>query len=210
MLRFFLFFLIGLFYKPGINQLIDKFKKILIAFEPMLTNHLIVRDNGWDCSNLRTILDHTIDVEYRHAFYNRSLSNIINHIAFRKFIEQVSILFERRGRSFSVFSHSHNDSFSCCHSSTFFFLAFFRFSFLHILLVSLSPSCNRRYETTQRPRDKILRSFLERFFLRFHNILFCQTNTNGKYVKQFCKRKSIKANAFLEKYIRINSNKVIF
>lgn len=50
--------------------------------------------------NLRTILDHAIDVEYRHACYNRSLSNIINHIAFRKFIEQVSILFERRGRSF--------------------------------------------------------------------------------------------------------------
>lgn len=51
---------------------------------------------------LKTILNYAVDVEYRHACYNRSLSNIINHIAFRKFIEQVSILFERRGRSFSV------------------------------------------------------------------------------------------------------------
>lgn len=208
--QIFLFFLMGLFYKPGTDQLIDKLKKILIAFES--TNYLIVRDNGRDRFNLRTILDHAIDVEYRHAFYNRSLSNIINHIAFRKFIEQVSILFERRGRSFSVFSHSHNGSFSCRHSLTFFFSSFFRLSFLHIFLVTLSPSCNRLYETTQRPRDKISRSrsFLERFFLRFRNILFCQTNANGKYVKQCCKRKSTKANASLEKYIRINFIKAIF
>lgn len=163
----------------------------------MSTNHL--RDNSRDSLNLRTILDHAIDVEYRHACYNQSLSNIINHIAFRKFIEQVSILFERRGRSFSVFSHSHNGSFSSRHSSRFNFLSLslslIRFSFLHIFLVTLSPSCNGRYETTQRPRDKISRSFLERSFLRFRNFLPCRANTNGKYVKQFFKRKGTKANA---------------
>lgn len=89
----------------------------------MSTNHL--RDNSRDSLNLRTILDHAIDVEYRHACYNQSLSNIINHIAFRKFIEQVSILFEWRGRSFSVFSHSHNGSFSSRHSSRFHILSLF-------------------------------------------------------------------------------------
>lgn len=94
---------------------------ILITFERMSTNHL--KDNSRDSLNLRTILDHAVDVEYKHACYNQSLSNIINHIAFRKFIEQVSILFERRGRSFSVFSHSHNSSFSSRHSSRFLFFS---------------------------------------------------------------------------------------
>lgn len=109
----------------GTDLLIDQFKMILIAFERMSTNHL--KDNGRDSLNLRTILDHAIDVEYKHACYNQSLSNIINHIAFRKFIEQVSILFERRGRSVSVFFfHSHNGSVSSRHSSRFlfFFLSF--------------------------------------------------------------------------------------
>lgn len=150
-----------------------------------------------------------MDVEYRHACYNRSLSNIINHIAFRKFIEQVSILFERRGRSFSAFSHSLIMVLSLCrHSSTFLSLSFsfslFRFSFLHIFLVTLSPSCNGRYETTQRPRDKISRSwlFLEHSFLRFRNFLSCRANINGKYVKQFKHRSTKIERVFGETYIR--------
>lgn len=126
----------------------------------MPTNYLIVRDNGRDCFNLRTILDHAIDVEYRHAFYNRSLSNIINHIAFRKFIEQVSILFERRGRSFSVFSHSHNGSFCCRHSLTFFFPLSFAFqSYIYFsshyrLLVTGATKLPNALATRSRDRDR--------------------------------------------------------
>jgi len=97
---------------------------------------------------LRTIPDHAVDVEYRHACYNRSLSNIINHIShFENFIEQVSILSERRGRSFSLLHRCSSTFLSPCNLP----LSPFVFP-----VIALSPSCDTdATKPNQRPRDRI-------------------------------------------------------